>query len=184
LLPVLPELIQYWLRNISVQPERSHCVTISLHVALHRRTMCSSHAETCTCNPIACPIACLLRANEGKSRSPCIRRSRVLAVDPAKVRLSPETSVWGLPASVAKSVTVGRVRGYRGFVRLPLWHSLENFPTVGALVQSRGRCPCLGMAGFQCNIACKYVCMNYIAASTLWTRTLPDKWEPATRSRI
>jgi hypothetical protein len=71
--------------------------------------------------------------NEGKSRSPCIRGSRVRAPDPAKVLLSPDMSVWGLPASVAESVTVRHVRGYRGFVRFPLWHSLEISDCWGPL---------------------------------------------------
>jgi hypothetical protein len=34
----------------------------------------------------------------------------LVAPDPAKVLLSPDTSVWGLPASVAASVTVRHVR--------------------------------------------------------------------------
>jgi hypothetical protein len=47
--------------------------------------------------------------------------------------LSPDSSVWGLPASVAESVTVRHVRGYRGFVRFPLWHSLEISDCWGPL---------------------------------------------------
>jgi hypothetical protein len=90
--------------------------------------------------------------NEGESRSPCIRGSRVRAPDPAKVLSSPDTSVWGLRTSVAKSDTVRHVRGYRGFVRFPLWHSLENLRLLGALVHSRCRCPCLGTSNFRCSM--------------------------------
>jgi hypothetical protein len=54
------------------------------------------------------------------------------------VLLRPDTSVWGLrraslPASVAESVTRPHVRGYRGFVRFPLWHSLEISDCWGPL---------------------------------------------------
>jgi hypothetical protein len=45
----------------------------------------------------------------------------------------PDTSVWGLPASVAESVTVRHVRGYRGFVSFPLWHGLEISDCWGRL---------------------------------------------------
>jgi hypothetical protein len=47
------------------------------------------------------------------------------------VLLSPNTSVWGLPASVAESVTVRHVRGYRGFVRFGPYGIAWKFPTVG-----------------------------------------------------
>jgi hypothetical protein len=57
-----------------------------------------------------------------------IRNMYVYAPDPAKVLLSPEASVWDLPASMAESATFRHVRGYRGLVRFPPWNRLE---TVG-----------------------------------------------------
>jgi hypothetical protein len=44
-----------------------------------------------------------------------------------------KTSVWGLITSVAESVTVRHMREYRGFVRFPLWHSLDMSDCWGPL---------------------------------------------------
>jgi hypothetical protein len=76
----------------------------------------------------------LLCANEGKGRSPCIRGCRGRALDAAKVLFRPDTSVWGLPASVAESVTVQHVRVDIGVTSDFPYGMAWKFPTVGALV--------------------------------------------------
>jgi hypothetical protein len=112
--------------------ESDSCGTDSVTLAGHRHAVRAAHSP---------PVSERGKSRLERRRSPCIRGSRVRAPDPAKVLLSPGTCVWGLPASVAKSVTVRHVRGsisgfigvYRGFVRFPLWHSLEISDCWGPL---------------------------------------------------
>jgi hypothetical protein len=132
----------------------------------------------------------------GQSKDPCkrhetggcngiilvsLKRKRVKVTPPASEHpgfepptrpsaLNPDTSVWGLPASVAESVTLRHVRGYGGVVRFPLWHAWKS-PTLGALVQSRGRCLCLSMADFRCNI---FPCARELAALCWKPSQYPD----------